>query len=353
MLGLLRLAAVTTVCSLGVGLLALLLALRFGPVPNWWPLLALDTFALYAFAPFLAVAAAALVLWSRSLAVLSVAALLFFFQQFSGPLLNLAGLSGHTASAASEDRPRLRILTMNLHSPNDDPAPFAALIRRVDPDVIMFQEVTDNFVRGFDRQLGREYIFSATAGTSTAHEGAATWSRYPLVDVEPLRPSQHGNIMHRVRISTGQIAGGETSDQGDLWLYNIHLPSPTGDSRENGRLAMAERFNTLHRDSELQWLIAETTAHGGPFILAGDFNTAAGSYGYRRFPSSWSDLYAEVGPGFGHTYPSPQHEHSRLIRIPLLRIDYVLGSPEVRPVRAWVEELPETDHLGIVVDVEF
>lgn len=344
MLSLLRLASVTTICTLGVGLLALLLALRFGPVPNWWPLLALDTFALYACAPFLAVAAAALALWSRTLAALAGVALLFFFQQFGGPLLNMAGLTGPTVVTAGESRAHIRMLTMNVHSPNDDPTPFAALIRRVDPDVVMFQEVTENFVRAFDRQLGREYVFSATAGTTTAHEGSGTWSRYPLLDRELLRPSRFGNAMHRVRLSAGQR---------DVWLYNIHLPSPTGDSREDGRLAMAARFNTTHRDFELRWLIAETAAHRGPFILAGDFNTGAGSHGYRQFPSSWRDVYAATGRGFGHTFPSMQHEDSTYIRFPLIRIDYVLSSPEIKPVRAWVEEISETDHLGIVADLEF
>ena len=347
-LSLFRLATVTAICTLGVGLLVLLLAVRFGPESVWWPLLTLDTFALYAFVPFLAVAAAALVLWSRTLAALFAVALLFFLQQFSGPLLSHAGLTGPVFAAAGEGRPRLRILTMNLHSPNDDPTPFIALIERVDPDVILFQEVTDKFARTFDHQMGHEYAFSATVGTSTAHEGSGTWSRYPLLDREMLRPTQFGNAMHRVRLSVGEVAG----DQGDIWLYNIHLPNPTGDNREGGRLAMAERYNTESRDFELRWLIDETTAHGGPFVLAGDFNTAAGSFGYRQFPSSWRDVYAAAGRGFGHTYPAPSHTDSRFIRFPLIRIDYVLSSPEIRPVRAWVEELPNTDHLGIVADIE-
>jgi endonuclease/exonuclease/phosphatase family metal-dependent hydrolase len=344
MLSLLRLAAVTTVCTLGVGLLVLLLAVRFGPVPNWWPVLALDTFALYAFLPFLGAAAAALVLWSRTLAALSAIALIFFLQQFGGSLLSMAGLTGPTVAAAGEGRQHIRILTMNLHSPNDDPTPFAALIRRVDPDVVMFQEVTSNFVRAFDRQLGQQYVFSATAGTTTDHEGSATWSRYPLLDRELLRPSRFGNAMHRVRLSTGQH---------DVWLYNVHLPSPTGDSREDGRLAMARRFDTERRDFELRWLIEETRAQKGPFILAGDFNTAAGSYGYRLFPSGWRDVYAAAGRGLGNTYPSPQHESTSIISFPVIRIDYVIGSPEIRPVRAWLEELEESDHLGVVADIEF
>ena len=352
MLSLLRLATVTTVCTLGVMLLVILLLVRFGPVPSWWPLLALDTFALYAFAPFLGVAVAAVVLWSRTLAALTVVVLLFFLQQFGGPVLSLADVSGPTVAAAGEGRPRIRIMTMNLHSPNDDPTPFVELIRKVNPDIVMFQELTSNFERAFDRQLGREYAFSATTGTSTDHEGSGTWSRYPLLDRELLRLSPFGNSNHRVRLAAGQGPG-----QRDIWLYNIHLPNPTGDDREDGRLATLRRYNPDRRDLELRWLVEETEALGAPYILAGDFNIAAGSYGYRNFSTSWRDAHATVGRGFGHTYPGRLHEGDGggrfVIPFPLIRIDYVLSSPGVRPVQTWLEELAESDHLGLVADIEY
>jgi endonuclease/exonuclease/phosphatase (EEP) superfamily protein YafD len=351
-LSLLRLAIVTTVCTLGAMLLTLLLVVRLGPVPSWWPLLAADTFALYAFAPFLAVAVAALLFWSRTLLALTALALVFFLQQFGGPLLSQAGVTGPAVATAGEGRQRIRVLTMNLHSPNGEPLPFIELIRKVNPDVIMFQELTDEFERSFNRQMGSEYLFSATVGTTTDHEGSGTWSRYPLLDREQLRPSRFGNAMHRVRLSLGQATG-----QPDPWLYNVHLPNPTGDDREGGRLATLQRYNTVRRDFELRWLIEDTETLDVPYVLAGDFNIAAGSYGNRLFPPGWQDVYARAGKGFGNTFPAPAHEAADggrvLIPFPLIRIDYVLGSAGVLPVQAWVEELPASDHFGVVADIEF
>ena len=95
--------------------------------------------------------------------------------------------------------------------------------------------------------------------------------------------------MHRVLLSTGQ---------GDLWLYNVHLPNPAGDNRETGRLGQLQRFRTDRRDAELQWLVGETATLDRPYVLAGDFNTAAGSYGYRQFASAWQDTFALAGRGF-------------------------------------------------------
>jgi endonuclease/exonuclease/phosphatase (EEP) superfamily protein YafD len=349
-LSLLRTAVVTPVFLAGLSLLLILLAVRLTPLPgltDWWPIEALDTFALYAFAPFLGVGLAALLLWSRALAVVFVVALLFFAQQFGTPIVRAAGLFTPPAAAAGEGRPRLRVLTLNVYSLNRDPTPFLPLIERVQPDVILLQEVTDEFVRPFTRMIGKEYPFSTTTGTDTDHFGVATWSRYPLLEPVLLRPIEYGNMMHRVKLSTGQ---------GDVWLYNVHLQNPTASTQNGGRLARTRRFDSWDRDYEIGWLIEQTRQHDLPFVLAGDFNSSAGSYPYRRFPASWRDAMATVGRGFGHTYPSPSHEiqaGGRLpIWFPLIRIDYVMTSLQIQPIRTWTEEHPRTDHLAVVADLE-
>jgi endonuclease/exonuclease/phosphatase family metal-dependent hydrolase len=153
--------------------------------------------------------------------------------------------------------------------------------------------------------------------------------------------------MHRVRVSTGR---------GDFWLYNVHLPNPVGESREESKLSMLRRFTTIWRQFELDWLIEATAQRDGPYVLAGDFNIAAGSYEHRRFPVAWNDAYTLAGRGFGHTFPSPMHEDtgdSKLVSpIPLIRIDYVLTSSQLRPVGAWLDELVASDHLAVIADLE-
>ncbi len=333
----------------GCALLGSLLAVRLTPLPGivtWWPVEALDTFALYAFAPFLGVGLVALLLWSRTLAIVFMVALLFFGQQFGSPIVRAIGVSAPSAAAADESRMRLRMMTLNLHSPNRDPTPFLPLIQRVQPDVILFQEVSADFARSFDRQMGREYPFSATVGTDTTHDGSGTWSRYPLLEPALLQRGPDGNAMHRVKLSTGQ---------GDVWLFNVHLANPVA-NRDGGRLARTRQIDGADRNSELLWLINQTNGLNLPFVVAGDFNSAAGSYPYRRFPARWHDAMAVAGRGFGHTYPSPSHEildGGRLpIWFPLLRIDYILTSDQIRPVSAWTEEHVRTDHLAVVADLE-
>jgi endonuclease/exonuclease/phosphatase (EEP) superfamily protein YafD len=290
----------------------------------------------------------ALLLWSRTLTVLTIVVLVFFGQQFGMQTLGAAGLLKSNVATAQESRPHLRILTLNLHSPNSDPTQYLALIRELQPDVIMFQELTAAFERAFERVLGDEYPFSVRAGTDTPHQGAGTWSRLPLAERDVLRPSgatDENNIMHRVRLIA---APGR-----DIWLYNIHLPNPTAGSL--GRRVQLTRLNSGERNAELAWLIRETANAQQPYILAGDFNSAAGSYPYRQFPEFWRDAFGEAGRGFGHTFPAPTSVGGRLRwltpLLPMIRIDYVATSQSLEPVHAWTELVPGTDHLAVVTDI--
>jgi endonuclease/exonuclease/phosphatase family metal-dependent hydrolase len=100
-------------------------------------------------------------------------------------------------------------------------------------------------------------------------------------------------------------------------------------------------------------LIAETANLREPYILAGDFNLAAGSRPHRQLPDDWHDAFGEQGWGFGHTFPTRIANWNRRlsIHIPLVRIDYILSSPDLAPVRAWVPNLKGSDHLPVFADL--
>lgn len=338
---------VTLVFLAGACLLGLLLVARLTDRVIAMPIEMLDMFALYAFLPFLGVALAALVLWSRALAMLSLVVLLFFGQQFGGPVLSKLAIPSRAAAAMAgrADQPKLRVLTMNLHSQYTVQDSLLTLIRETQPDVVLLQEANTWYVKELEGLVGKAYPFSATVGLETAHAGSITLSRLPLLDRQALRPTPWGNYMHRVLLSTGS---------GEVWLYNVHLANPIGDERHDGRFSMLRRYNSTFRDGELQWLIQETASLDKPFIVAGDFNIAAGSRPYRAFPAFWRDAFATAGEGFGHTFPSPLHEGDGrfAIPIPLIRIDYILTSRQIQAVDAWTEETVGADHFAVLSDLE-
>ena len=330
----------------GLGLLALLSFVRLGSwTPRWW-LDSLDTFALYAFVPFVGTLGLAIVLRSRILTVLTIGAAVLFGQQFGMQTIGSLGLLAPAAAEAASPLASIRVLALNVHASYEGPEPLAELLARWQPDVVVLQEVSGQFAELVDTAIGEQYPFSIAAGLMTGSEGSATWSRLPLDEADEFRLNEDGNVLHRVRVSTAADT---------VWIYNVHLSNPTGLDNGDGRFSAFRRFQAGERDRELRLLTEQMSGLREPFILAGDFNTASGSRAYRGFPDGWRDAFAEAGQGFGHTYPTPAHEQDGddwlQIPLPLLRIDYILASSELRPVRAWTQEILGSDHLAVIADI--
>ena len=116
--GWLRSGLIRLLFASGVGWLLLLAFARWGTWTRPWPIELVDTFALYAFVPFLALVPAAILLRSRALGAVVGAATLFFVQQFGQAILPTpaAGATGGTT---------LRVLTYNVYGRNADAGPLA------------------------------------------------------------------------------------------------------------------------------------------------------------------------------------------------------------------------------------
>jgi endonuclease/exonuclease/phosphatase (EEP) superfamily protein YafD len=330
-------------CSIAAGGLLWLLvlaAIRLGRTSRPWPLEVLDTFALYAFAPFLALGLAALLLRSRLLVGVVLLAGVLFWQEFGHVFLPGPAI-------AAPAGPSLRVLTYNVLVTNKHAGALAELVRAEQPDVVVLQELSSPFAEDLTRRLGGDYPYRDLVGVSATTDGAGTFSRLPLLDVAGFRLSREGNPFQRVHLEL---------DGREIVLYNVHLATPRIQLRNPpGPIPrILSGFVASTREQELRRLIDETAGVTQPLILAGDFNLAAGSRPYRSFPASWRDAYAERGWGFGHTFPT----HYRLwwskisISVPLIRIDYVLSSPEITPLRARVAWIDGSDHLPLLAELQ-
>ena len=323
----------------GVGWLLLLAFARWGTWTRPWPIELVDTFALYAFVPFLALVPAAILLRSRALGAVVVGATLFFVQQFGQAILP-------TPAAGATGGATLRVLTYNVYGRNADAGPLAELVRSVNPDVIVLQELRQAYAADLIRLVGDDYPFRIAAALNTPNDGSGTFSRVPIVDAQAFQLEDNGNAFQHLRLQVGRR---------ELALFNVHLASPEvgAGERRGGLPAVVRGFDAPRRDRELAWLISETEQLSTPFVLAGDFNVAAGSRPYRQFPERWRDAFGERGSGFGHTFPARRTPWS--VRFPawfpLIRIDYILSSPEIVPGRAWVPWLDGSDHLPVVAEL--
>jgi endonuclease/exonuclease/phosphatase family metal-dependent hydrolase len=77
-------------------------------------------------------------------------------------------------------------------------------------------------------------------------------------------------------------------------------------------------------------------------VVGGYLNDRPGGPATRLHFERFTDVFAKVGEGNGETFPATA---------PLHRIDYVLCSPDLTPVRATVVTLVASDHLAVLAEI--
>ncbi|MCF6170332.1 MAG: endonuclease/exonuclease/phosphatase family protein [Bacteroidales bacterium] len=138
-------------------------------------------------------------------------------------------------------------------------------------------------------------------------------------------------------------------------VFNIHLASiqlipadidfvvnPGQDKEEMGLHAMkiytklSEAFQL--RELQMAFLKDEIKSSPYPVILAGDFNDTPSSFVYRSLTGQIEDCFAEDGRGFGRTYAG---------QLPLLRIDFIMKSPEFNTLDYRRYNIRLSDHYPV------
>lgn len=76
------------------------------------------------------------------------------------------------------------------------------------------------------------------------------------------------------------------------------------------------------------------------------------SPGYRELRRRLLDAYREAGWGFGHTFPDME-VRSMPTPFPLVRIDYIFHSRDMRASRSYVGDRGGPDHRFLVAELSF
>jgi endonuclease/exonuclease/phosphatase (EEP) superfamily protein YafD len=232
-----------------------------------------------------------------------------------------------------------RVLTCNLHTGEGDPAALRALIRRENPDFIALQEVSIDSIR------------SALEGYQVVQSGLLlVASRFPLHEegntsgLEPLHVNPRIHVL---------LCSADTP-QGKLLFGSVHLPSPRfGLSNVMDRKTGIQPSKKILLEEHIRLRREESAAiavlvkrFSGPVILAGDFNTPVESAIYSANWSSYWNAFSRTGFGFGRTFQADVHG------IPFgVRIDHILGSPQIVPARCWVGPAIGSEHLPVLAEM--
>jgi endonuclease/exonuclease/phosphatase family metal-dependent hydrolase len=272
---------------------------------------------------------------------------------------------------------RLRVLTMNVQNDEGDPRRLALInaeLRRIDPDVVAFQEVLCSADgRQLDELLegtGLHGTHQAQAMTYTppfadAYGGSAVATRWPhsVLEVLDLRLLDATDVPWCSLAVSIPLPG-----EGDI-LFIAATASwrlEAESARERQAVALTD-LDARHRRAL-------------PTIIAGDFNAAPDAASIRYLTGlqsiagrsvHYNDAWAVAGQGPGHTWiadnPDAAAVIDQIVRQPnhRRRIDYVFtGSWHAHPkarceVRAAglafdqpVDGVWASDHFGVVVDLE-
>ncbi|MEV0647602.1 endonuclease/exonuclease/phosphatase family protein [Phytomonospora sp. NPDC050363] len=252
-----------------------------------------------------------------------------------------AGALALTAPASASAYTTLRVATFNIHHGAGadnilNLERIAAIIEELDVDVVGLQEVDRHWSERSDwadqtALLGRMLRMRAIYGANLDLD--------PVTEGEPRR--QYGTAI----LSRGPI----------LRWKNTLLPKyPAGEQR--GLLQATIEHNGARftfANTHLQHTSAAERAEQAAAIiqllgdertlLTGDLNATADKPEIQILTDVYADSWPAVGEGPGYTYDALN---------PTARIDFVLATPDVKPVSARVvtEHAEASDHLAVVAE---
>lgn len=262
-----------------------------------------------------------------------------------------AHLANALAPAPPAER-RLRVMTFNILAAQRPMDEVARIILEADPDVLIVQEAMGSLTQQLDRALDNSYPYSRQR-TTGLWEAQAIWSRYPIVREERWDGSRRGaNWQHAVLDVNGR----------PLHIVNLHLTTPRVNWRSPEALPVPVVVGQVSeaRQLEVAWLVPrlrELAQGPDPVVLAGDLNLTDQTPEFRRLlDTGFDNAYRQAGWGIDLTFPAVPRARfmgrTYLIRFPIVGIDHVLVSSEVKARRAEVwPEAGRSDHRPVVVDL--
>ena len=250
------------------------------------------------------------------------------------------------SAAQSRKRPKLRVMTYNVHGCNGtdgrvSPRRVARVIDAYDPDIIALQEIdlgrrrsrAEDQAELIAKQLGLNHVFCPTLTHGQEHYGHALLTPWPVEVVKRARlPSDPNKISREPRAA--------------LWARVIIEGRPVNVITTHLGLGLAERAAQVRALVGPDWIGALPPDE--PAILCGDFNLPPGNASYRRIASKMNDVQL-VTPG-----------HRTLLTFssirPFLRIDHIFLTPHFASKSVMVPRTDLTrvssDHLPLLADLQ-
>jgi endonuclease/exonuclease/phosphatase (EEP) superfamily protein YafD len=222
----------------------------------------------------------------------------------------------------------LRILSANVNKRNQNYEPTIALVKAVQPDVVVWIEVNRQWMEQLNRGIGEEFPYRFFEESS----GLAMWSRLPWSNMgADSLGSDDLSLVATIAVGNSNVN-----------VIGTHLMVPF-------RRDLFER-----RNKQLNGLSEAIAKRTLPTIVMGDLNLTPWSPYYGKLIRETGLHNAQLGFGIFPTYPQP----SPLTKFPswmapLLQmpIDHGLVTREIRVRNFYREPNGDADHTAIGVDL--
>jgi endonuclease/exonuclease/phosphatase family metal-dependent hydrolase len=281
--------------------------------------------------PFVALLPWTAILRQRWLAAECVLGLLLV----AGPLMDVhwGGLTSDRSSAPVREGESVRLMTYNI---GKDPFDFHVLIRYLEEqeiDVLLVQE--DSQIVHFTQAMVEGKGWKANSQRTI-------FSRWPIVSESLDLPHEAGgDHMYQSEVHFARIR----KRNSEFLVGSAHAPSV-----RSNFYRFLDRFDASPLRRMMTWQqrqlerIAMSMEQSGPLplVLGGDFNSPPRSSLARSLEKRYTDVFAQIGFGFGYTYPT---------QWPWLRLDRFYVTSGWTPRRCFVAPDFGSDHRPLFVEL--
>ncbi len=298
--------------------------------PPWSTWLALAaTFEPFLLLPLVPLLLVALAMRARAAAgLLALAGLPFVF--YYAPLF-----LPH-ADAAPNGR-TLKVMTHNILAANRlGGQPLADAILAQDADVVALQELVANHANLLAPRLSQAYPHRVVYPA----QGLGLYSRYPLREAQLLTLAPESSFAIRAIVD---------APGGAITVFNAHPRNPrVALNTWGGSLLYVAEFDPTRRDRAVATLAQAVQRIQGPVVVLGDLNLTDRSAAYRQLTERLRDTHRTAGWGLGYTFPVAGPGARPGFALPILRIDYVLATPDLQAVTCDTGPPAGSDHRPVI-----
>jgi len=241
------------------------------------------------------------------------------------------------------DMQQFKVMTCNVGNGRAVPEQLIRVLRDAGADLVGIQELSDKQAEAISDNLAKEYPYQAMFPGGFA--GKAVLSRFPILASEQLH------------LSTVRPDLQTMIDLGEAKLAFIVAHPPPPHPRWSGLKFDSQTWRQIRT-------LAELAIEHSPAILLGDFNLADwwGEYAYLR-GTGLKDAFFEAGIERGHTLPrriGPWKRFLALNRllsglslVPMVRVDYIWYTEQLKCQQAWVGKDTGSDHLPVLAVMDW